>query len=61
MRIICDTIRVMQKMEVPRSTKLDLWVLDSWKEGTNYEETFALVARYTSITAPVAKLGWRLH
>ena len=36
----------------------------SQKEGINYEETFTLVARYTSIRAIMAlaaKLGWKLH
>ena len=36
----------------------------SLKEGIDYEETFALVARYTSmrtILALVAKLKWKLH
>ena len=36
----------------------------SQKEGINYEETFAPVARYTSIRAIMAlaaKLGWKLH
>ena len=36
----------------------------SQKEGINYQETFAPVARYTSIRdimALVAKLGWKLH
>ena len=47
MRMICDTIRVMQKMEVSRSTKLDSWLVGSWKEGINYEETLAPMARYT--------------
>ena len=34
------------------------------KEGIDYEETFAPVARYTSIRAIMAlaaKLGWKLH
>ena len=64
MRMICDTIRVMQKMDVSRSTKLDSWLMDSWKEGIDYEETFAPVSRYTSIRAIMAlaaKLGWKLH
>ena len=36
----------------------------SQKEGIDYEETFAPVARYTSIRvimALAAKLGWKLH
>ena len=36
----------------------------SQKEGIDYEETFAPVARYTSfraIMALAAKLGWKLH
>jgi hypothetical protein len=36
----------------------------SQKEGIDYEETFAHVARYTSIRATmaiVAKMGWKLH
>ena len=36
----------------------------SQKEGIDYEETFALVVRYTSIRATiaiVAKMGWKLH
>ena len=36
----------------------------SQKEGVDYEETFAPVARYTlirSIMAVVAKMGWKLH
>jgi len=36
----------------------------SQKEGVDYEETFSLVARYTSIRsimAIVAKMGWKLH
>ena len=61
MRIICDTIRVMQKMEVLGSTKLDSWLVGSWKEGIDYEETLALMARYTSIMALAAKLEWKLH
>jgi hypothetical protein len=34
------------------------------KEGINYEETFSLVARYTSIRAIISLasiLGWKLH
>ena len=36
----------------------------SQKEGVDYEETFALVARYTSIKTIIAlssAMGWRLH
>ena len=36
----------------------------SQKEGIDYEETFAPVAKYTSIRAIMAldaKLGWKLH
>ena len=36
----------------------------SQKEGIDYEDTFALVARYTSIRAIMviaAKMGWKLH
>ena len=50
-----------KKMEVSRSTKLDSWLVNSWKEGIDYEETFAPVARYISIMALAAKLGWKLH
>ena len=49
----------MQKIKVSRSTKQG-----SWKEWIDYEETFAPVARYTSIRAIMAleaKLGWNLH
>ena len=65
MRIICDTIKVMQKMEVSRSTKQGSWLVDyPKKKGIDCEETFTLVARYTlirAIMALVAKLGWKLH
>ena len=36
----------------------------SQKEGIDYEETFALVARYTSIRTIIAlatKMKWKLH
>eukprot|EP00253_Pinus_taeda_P021299 PITA_21299 len=36
----------------------------AWKEGINYEETFAPVARYTSIRSVIslaAYLGWEIH
>ena len=36
----------------------------SQKEGEDYDETFSLVARYTSIRAIislVASMGWKLH
>ena len=34
------------------------------KEGIDYEETFALVARYTSIRSVIslaAEMGWEIH
>ena len=46
-------------MEVLRNIKQDLS-----KEGIDYEETFALVARYTSIRTIIdlaAKMKWKLH
>ena len=48
-------------MEVSRSTKLDSWLGGSWKEGIDYEETLAPMAKYTSIMALAAKLEWKLH
>jgi hypothetical protein len=33
----------------------------SQKEGIDYEETFALVSRYTSIITIIAKMKWKLH
>ena len=48
-------------MEVSRSTKIDSWLEGSWKERIDYEETLALMARYTLIIALVAKLEWKLH
>ena len=48
-------------MEVSGSTKLDSWLMGSWKEGIDYEETLAPMGRYTSIMALVAKLEWKLH
>ena len=36
----------------------------SYIEGVDYDETFALVARYTSIRTIIAiatELGWRIH
>jgi hypothetical protein len=36
----------------------------SWKEGEYYDETFTLVARYTSIRAIISlvtSMGWKLH
>ena len=51
-------------MEVSGSTKLDSWLMSSWKEGIDYEETFAPLAIYTLIRATMAlaaKLGWKLH
>ena len=55
----------MLLMEVLRSIKQDLsLVAFSQKEGIDYEETFAHVARYTSIRtiiALAAKMKWKLH
>jgi hypothetical protein len=52
-------------MEVLRNTKQGfLLVAFSEKEGIDYEETFSLVARYTSIItiiALAAKIKWKLH
>ena len=48
-------------MEVSRSTKLDSWLVNSWKEGIDYEETLAPMAKYTLIMALAAKLEWKLH
>jgi hypothetical protein len=50
----------MQLMEVSRSMARGF----SQVEGIDYEETFAPVARYTSIRtiiAIVASMGWKLH
>ena len=36
----------------------------SQKEGINYDETFAAVARYTSIRAVIliaTEMGWKIH
>ena len=33
----------------------------SQKEGTDYEETFALVTRYTSIRSICAGMRWEIH
>ena len=33
-------------MVISGSTKLDSWVVSSWKEGIDYEETLAPMARY---------------
>ena len=48
-------------MVISGSTKLDSWLVGSWKEGINYEETLAPMDRYTSIMALVATLEWKLH
>ena len=48
-------------MEVLRNIKQDLSLV---KEGIDYEETFAPVARYTSIRtiiALAAKMKWKMH
>ena len=55
----------MQPMEVLRNTKQDLWlVVFLKKERIDYDETFAHVARYTSIRTIISLalvLGWKLH
>ena len=51
----------MQQMVVLRSTKIDSWLMGSWKEGIDYEETLAPMGRYASIMALAAKLEWKLH
>jgi hypothetical protein len=55
----------MLLMEVLRSIKQDLsLVVFSQKEGIEYEETFSLVARYTSIITIIAlatKIKWKLQ
>lgn len=46
-----------------KSSKLGLW-LRGQKEGVDYNETFAPVARYSSIRAIIfvaAQMGWRIH
>ena len=52
-------------MEVLRSIKQDLSLVDfSQKEGIDYEETFAPVARYTLIKTIIdiaSKMKWNLH
>ena len=48
-------------MVILGSTKLDSWLVGSWKEGIDYEETLAPMGRYTSIMALTAKLEWKLH
>jgi hypothetical protein len=50
-------------MEVSRSTRQDSWHMVSTRKK-EYEETFALVARYTSIRAIlaiVAVMKWKVH
>jgi len=48
-------------MVISGSIKLDSWLVGSWKEGIDYEETLAPMGRYTSIMALAAKLEWKLH
>jgi hypothetical protein len=52
-------------MATLRSTRLGSWLEGfSQVEGVDYDETFALVARYTSIRAVIsieAKMGWKIH
>ena len=46
-------------MELLRSTKPYLWHMDYVnKEGINYEQTFSLVARYTSIRTIMALIAY---
>ena len=61
MRIICDTIKVMQEDGSIVKYKARFVARGSWKEGIDYEETLAPMARYTSIMALAAKLEWKLH
>jgi hypothetical protein len=55
----------MQQTKVLKNIRQDLWlVVFLKKEGIDYEETFAPVARYTSIRtiiALAAKMKWKLH
>ena len=52
-------------MGVWRSTKLGFLAQGfSQVEGIDYDETFASVARYTSIRALIsiaAEMGWKIH
>ena len=52
-------------MEVLRNIKQDFSLMAfSQKEGIDYEETFASIARYTlirTIIALAAKMKWKLH
>ena len=54
----------MQHTKVLKNIRQDLWLVFSQKEGIDYEETFSLVAIYTSIITIitlVAKMKWKLH
>ena len=55
----------MQQTEAWINIRQDSWPEGfSHKEGEDYDETFALVARYTSIRAIIslaASMGWNLH
>jgi hypothetical protein len=48
-------------MVISRSTKLNSWLVGSWKEGIDYEETLAPMGGYTSIMTLAAKLEWKIH
>ena len=54
----------MQLTTLWKSTKQDLWFMASHRKRELSIETFAPVARYTSIRAIISLasvLGWRLH
>ena len=51
-------------MQVCISIRKYLWLEDSLRKRVDYKETFASVARYTSIRMIIAlasAMGWRLH
>ena len=57
----------MQQTKAWRCTRCASWQRGfnfSQKEGIEYEETFAVVARYSSILTIIslaAEMGWRVH
>jgi hypothetical protein len=55
----------MQHTEVLKNIRQYLWLMEfSQKEDIDYEETFSLVARYTSIRTIIdlaSKMKWKLH